>query len=364
MKNYIIWGIVGIIIFFVIYIIFDLNYKLISYKLRIIWEEKYKEKKKKKEEKANKRILKKFSKVYIGNPYLETILKQYNIIVYGRLGAGKTLFANLLCHYLNEKYIKEDKKNRRYIHYMMPDYEMDLNKLKQQKLNRVYSSISLTDNKNNNSQELWPYLTQKKRFIEKGIIFTDEFGTSLGKDLWFSQDKNSIEVERIVDMSRYARQNCDIKWIGTEQSRDNIFKPIRDRGFTEVEALKTFVELSLWGKFKKFLINIWKFLMPGYLTINVKKLFEKTLFRTEKIKIIFKLFLPTYFLLPREYYISKTNFSNKLKKKHTKYSILINFYGHEMMFKFNNKKIFKYNTRQNKSNYLKQFDKEGNRIYA
>lgn len=362
MKNIIIWSIIGLIILIVILTIFDLSYKLILHKLYIAYEEKYKERKKKREEKEKIKQSKKYSKVYLGNPYLEAILKQYNIIVYGRLGAGKTLFANLLCHYLNEKYKKEDKKNKRYIHYMLPDYELDLNKLKTKSFNRVYSNIPLIDKKNKSSQELWPYLTQKKRFIEKGIIFTDEFGTSLGKDLWFSQDKNSIEVERIVDMSRYARQNCDVKWIGTEQSKDNIFKPIRDRGFTEVEALKTLVGISKFGKIKKFFVTIWRFIMPSYLCLNIKKIFDKTLFKKDKIKLIFKLLLPAYFILPREYYISKTSFNAFLKKKHTKYSVVVNYYGIEMMFKFSNKHIFAYNTRQNKSNYLKQFDKEGNRI--
>ena len=343
--------------------LFDTFTGFFSKKLCIIWESKYKEKKKLKEEKLKKRKSEKFSKVYIGNPYLESIIKQYNIIVFGKLGAGKTLFANLLCNYLNQKYKKEDKKNRRYIHYMLPDYEADLKKLSNNNLNRVYANIPLIDNEHKQSQELWPYLTQKKRFIEKGIVFTDELGTSLGKDLYFSQDKNLIETERIVDMSRYARQDCDIKWIGTEQSRDNIFKPIRDRGFTEVETLKTYVALSKWGKIQKSLGTIWKFFLPGYISLNCKKIFEKTLFKEDKIKLAFKLLLPPYFSLPRDYYISKTNLSSKIKKRHTQYATLINYYGVELMFRFSNKQIFTYDTRQNKSKYLKQFDKEGNRIY-
>lgn len=338
--------------------------KILNHIICKLWDDHHEERKNLKKERAKIKESKKHSKVKLGNPYLEAILKQYNIIVFGRLGSGKTLFANLLGHYLVKKRTKEDKRNKRYNHYMNPDYESDLNKIKANKKLRVYSNIPLKDNKGNTSQELWPYLIQEKRAIEKGVFITDEWGTNLGKDLWFSQDKNSVEVERIVDMSRYLRQNLEITWIGTEQSRDNIFKPIRDRGFTEVEALKTFVGISKFGKLKRGIINLIRFLLPGYLTVNCKKIFEKTLFKQDKIKVAFKLLLPTYFLLPREYYIAKTTCSSKVKKKHTKYATLINFYGKEMLFKFSNKEIFAYNTRQNREKYLKQFDKEGNRIHA
>ena len=363
MEKYIIMGVIGIIVLIIIVSLFNMYFQLLSHKVIVKWDEIHAEKKKEKEEKANKKLAEKYCKIYVGNPYLEAILKQYNIIVFGPLGAGKTLFANLLCNYLNKKYQKEDKKNRRYNHYMLPEYEQDLKNLKNNKLLRVYSNTPLIDEDGKRSQEVWPFLTQEKRFIERGIVFTDEFGTNLGKDLWFSDDKNSIQVERIVDMSRFARQNCDVKWIGTEQNKDNIFKPIRDRGFTEVEALKTFAGLSKWGKFKRVIVSGWRFFMPGLLCLNIRKLYQKTLFKQDKIALFFKLLLPSYFLIPREYYISKTNFSSKLKKKHMKYVVLINFYGHEMLFKFGNKDIFAYNTRQNKAKYLKQFDKEGNRIY-
>lgn len=359
------WIIVGSCVLLAVFIIAALAcsyYDLALHKAKMKWNDKHEEQKKKDEEKKKKKQAEKYCKVNLKNPYLEELTKQYNIIVYGHLGAGKTLIANLLCHYLSKKYSKEDKRNRRYNHYMLPEYEADLQKLKKNKLLRVYSNIPLKDCENNSSQNLWPYLTQQKRFVERGIMFTDEFGTNLGKDLYFSQDKNSIEVERIVEMSRYARQNCDIKWIGTEQSCDNIFKPIRDRGFCEIEALKTFVGVSKWGKFKRGLVNFVRLILPGFLTLNLKKVFEKKLFKRDIFLTTLKLLLPSYFLLPREFYIKKTITAAKIKKKHTRYATLINFYGKQMFFKFSNKDIFAYNTRQNRANYLKQFDKEGNRI--
>lgn len=335
--------------------------EMLMHKAKVRATQRLEDKRKKKEEKRKKKEAEKFCKVNLKNPYLAQLTAQYNIIVWGRLGSGKTIFANLLCHYLNMKYTKEDKRNRRYNKYMREDYVSDLKKLDNEGLLRVYSNIGIKEGEKVNS-ELWPYLTQQRRFIEKGIIFTDELGTSLGKDLYFSDAKNSVEVERIVEMSRYARQNCDVKWIGTEQSCDNIFKPIRDRGFTEIEALKTYVSISKWGKFKRFVLASSRLILPAFLTLNVRKVFEKQLFKKNKALTFLKLLLPAYFLLPRDYYVSKTKTYAKIKKKHTRFATLINFYDKPMLFKFSNKDIFEYNTRQNRAAYLRQFNKEGIRI--
>ncbi len=358
-----IWILIGVSVAGVIALLCLIMFALeiAMHKAKIKATQRLDEKRKKKEEERKKKEVERYCKVSVKNPYLAQLTAQYNIIVWGRLGSGKTLFANLLCHYLNEIYNKKDKKSRRYNKYMREDYVEDLKKLEKEKRLRVYSSIGLKSGDKVNS-DLWPYLTQQKRFIEHGIIFTDELGTALGKDLYFSQVKNSIEVERIVEMSRYARQNCDVKWIGTEQSCDNIFKPIRDRGFCEIEALKTFVGVSKWGKFKRGLVNFVRLILPGFLTLNLKKVFEKKLFKNDIFLTTLKMLLPSYFLLPREFYIKKTVTAAKIKKKHTRYATLINFYGKQMFFKFSNKDIFAYNTRQNRANYLKQFDKEGNRI--
>lgn len=365
MDKIVILAIIGLVVVGLFGYFLDMFFTEWRARIHDKWLERRTKKKGKAEERKRQKEAKKYSKVYVGNPYLEMIVKSYNIIIYGALGAGKTLFANLLCKYLCDKYAQEDKRNRDYNKHMNPDYLKEITALEQKNLLRVYAAnITLTDDEGKKTQDLWPYLTQKKRFCERGIIFTDEFGSSLGKDLWFSQDKNSEEVERIVEMSRYARQDCDIKWIGTEQSRDNIFKPIRDRGFTEVKALRTYVGLTLWGKIKKRCIYFCRLLLPGYFSVNWLKTFEKTLFVKDKIILALKLLLPVYFTYRREYYITKTETSSKIKSRHTLYTILVDFYGKEMMFKFNNRHIFKYDTRHHKDAYLKQFDKEGNRIYA
>lgn len=364
MKTYIILGIAGLILLVLVSKFFEAQFELHKHKLIVKYDEDRAASKEKQLAKQKEKLKLKFSQVYVGNPYLEMILKQYNIIVFGALGAGKTLFANLLCFYLNLKYAYDDHKNRKYNQYMNPDYTAEMQSLQDKNLLRVYANIPLVDADGFKSQELWPFLTQEKRFCEKGIVFTDEFGTSLGKDLWFSEQKNTVEVERIVDMSRFARQNREIKWIGTEQSRDNIFKPIRDRGFTEVQAIRTMTSLTKYAKFKRKLITVFRNILPGYLTINWIKTFQKTLFIEDKIKLAFKLLLPANWLIKREYYMARTVTNNKIKNKYTIFSLVVDFYGNEMLFKFTNKEIFKYNTHQHKDEYMKQFDKEGNRIYA
>lgn len=362
-----------LIILFVVLITIIIAY--IIFKISLWWTKqaeiakkeaglKFDNKQQKKKLKKLKKQREKFSRVYIGNPVIERILQAFNIIVFGGLGAGKTLFANLLVCYLNEKYEKQDRKAKRRNKYTNSEYLKDLEKLEKLKKLRVYSNLKLEDKDGNTSQDLWPALFQEIKIIENGIFLTDEFGEKLGKDLWqIQQSAKDPRIDRATNTARYARQIKNIKWIGTEQSRDNIFKPIRDKGFLELQALRTYVWIAKLGKFKRFCGKWARKILPGYLTVNLKSEFRKSFFIGDKIKTVFKLFASSFITLPQTYYRNIGIFVGNIKEKYTNFQTIIAAGDKEYMFHFTNEKIFKYNTRAAKYRYDEQFDKDGNRLW-
>lgn len=363
MEKIIILAIIVLLIASLTGYIMDLIFAEIQQRIHAKWLERREEKKKRKLEKKKKKEAEKYSKIYIGNPILEMLVKSYLIIIYGTLGAGKTLLANVLAHYLNVKYAIEDNKNKRYYKFMRPDYLEELQQLNEKNHLRVYSNLKLEED-GKKSQELWDYITQKKRAMYRGIYFWDEIGTYAGKDLYYDNDKYSPEVEGIVNSSRFNRQDRDIKWICTEHNKDNLFKPIRNREFAEIHALRTYVNISKWGKFKRKILSIKNAILPAYFTLNSWQEFENCLFWTDKIKTFLKMLLPAYFLLPKSYYIKKTKLNSEIKEKHSWFKVILDYYGHEFMFRFKKNQIFDYSTTAHESVYLKQFDKNGDRIYA
>lgn len=356
-------SLITLFIFFIMYKIWKVFIK-ITEKTQLEARAEFSEKQNKKKLKELQKEREKHSSIYLGNPWLEGILKAFNVIIFGGLGAGKTLFANVLVHYLNMKYEKEDKKSYRRYKYTNPDYLKELKKLKENKSLRIYANMALEDNDGNKAQDLWPALFQEKRVIENGIFLTDEFGEKLGKDLWqIQQSAKDPRIERATNTARYARQIKNIKWIGTEQSHDNIFKPIRDKGFLEVQAQRTYVWISKRGKFKRFW-GIWgKRILPGYFTTDVVSEFRKSFFISDKIKTALKLLVTTWWKLPQTYYRDVAKFVGKIKHKYTNFQIIISVGNYERMFKFTNEQIFKYNTRAAKYRYDEQFDKDGNRLW-
>lgn len=363
MDKIIILAIIGIFIMWIAGTVIDMITTEVGKRWHFFWIKKQEEKAKRILKRKNKKKTEKFSKVYIGNPILEMLVKSYLIIIYGTLGAGKTLLANLLAKYLSDKYAIEDKQNKRYYKYMRPGYMEELKQLEEKEQLRVYSNLKLIEN-GRRSQELWEYVTQQKRAMYRGIYLWDEIGTYAGKDLYYDNDKYSPEVEGIVNSSRFNRQDRDIKWIATEHNKDNLFKPIRNREFAEIHALRTYVSISKLGKFKRKVLSFKNVILPGYFTLNAYQEFENCMFWTDKLKTALKMLLPAYCLMPKSYYIKKTKTNSKIKEKYSWFKIILDYYGHEFMFRFKKEQIFDYSTTAHESVYLKQFDKNGDRIHV
>jgi len=356
--------IIAVAFFLVVLFIFSLISNLVKHIVIVKWDESHAKRKAKKELAEKRKQSEKYCSVKQGNKILDIIVNCYNIIIWGPLGAGKTLVADLIAKYLCDKYNIEDKKNRRYNKYMRPDYMNALHRLKQNHELRVSSNIPLTDNLGNHAGDLWLYITQQKQQVERAVELWDEIGTFAGKDLYYDQDtKNTWEVKKIDEHFRYKRQDCEVVTIGTEQSRDNIFKPIRDKGFLEIQAIKTYTYITKLGNINKKFLSFFNLVLPGWFTTNLKSVFQKCYDKKDIIKLFFRLFLPKFFLLPREFYLRETKISINIKKKFLQFKAIISLAGFEYMFKFGQKDIFNYNTTGHRENYQKQFDEEGNNKY-
>lgn len=331
-------------------------------KFKTKWQTKYQEylEKKKAEQEEQERELEAI--VSPGNKILEYLSEKFTLVFWGSLGSGKTLLANVVAYYILKKQQLQDHKMRRQLFYTNPGYLEDLEKLQVQSKLNIYSEIELEDfDTGFNSFELWEYITQKKRTIENGIYFMDEIGTKFGKEK-FQEGAIKDPEYRIAEKTvRFARQDANIKIIATEQDKDNIWKPIRDKGFTDIQCLGVSSWLTPKGlrvrKFKNFCLKC----LPAWLTINMQEQLAISFGKLNKFKTILKSLLPAYFLLPKPYYVKKIKIAKAIKFKYTRIKVNFILDGGYQYLIFTNNDILKYNTRGHKEIYLNQFDENGNR---
>lgn len=337
------------------------------------WLEREAERKRKAEEAKKKAAMEKYCKVYIGNPIIESIIKSFNIIIYGSLGTGKSLFANLLAFYILKKQAIIDKKMHRQNSFIDKQYLLDLERLEKENKLRVYSTMDLCDCEGRKSNDLIPYLLQEKKVVKHGVEVADELATFLGKARPGQESAFTEEgLERIYDSLRYNRQNGEIYFIGTEHDKENIIKPAREKGFLGIQALRTYVSISRFGQLKNYFNKIGIKYLPGILTYNWLPELRKRLFKKDRWIFFLKLLIPqslfsiTWFGRFRDeymgqlYYINKAKSFKKIENKHKRFKVIINLADKEFMFNFGKEWIFDYNTNQNREQYEKQFDEEGN----
>ena len=337
---------------------------LIKYKIK--FESAYKKKQKEKEDKEKEKELERDAYVRPGNPVLENLYTKHNVIFYGGLGCGKTLVANLLAKYIEDKNADNDYKYRRQLKYTNPGYLADRERLAEERKLNVYSQISLEDPVTGyTNQDLWSVLTQRKRAVENGVYLADEIGEKFGKDTRFEQTGKSRTYDYAMaeESVRFARQDANIKFIGTEQAEDNIWKPIRDKGFLGVKmhGVKTWITTK--GKVLQKLKNILLLVLPGIITLNSREVISCQFGKKNKWKSFAILLLPAYFT-PKQYYIKKIKIAKKIKFRYTIFKAYMEYNKELHYLIFTNNDIFKYNTRGHKEEYLKKFDADGNNRYV
>ena len=319
------------------------------------YKQNYEKRKKKKEAKKLEKQKWKYARVTSENPLLNSIVKSgHFIVIDGVPGAGKTIMANLLTKFVLEKRKDDIHKKRRFYKYTNPKVLKEEETLIEDGKLATYSNLDIKDKEKRTNKELMPYLLMQR----KAVI--DEIGQYMGKDLYYESGKGNPLVMNLENIFRFIRHYLEGYIIATEQDGENIYIGIRRIGYTSISIPeKTKVFLSKAGKKVLKLKNILNFILPGFLTINYKRVFRNILFKLDSLKTILKLLLPTYFMLPKEYYAKRKEIFEKTNKKYLRFVTKFTFNNAEYYIRYTNADIYEYNTRAHKDEYDKAFNKDG-----
>lgn len=330
--------------------------KILLYAIKTLHEKRVK----KKEEKSKW----KYARITPDNIILKQIINNRLICFKGSPGTGKSIMMNILSKFIFDQRNEYNERNKRYNKIMRPDYlEVERKLIEDNKL-PVYSNLEFKDiNLGRTSNELMPYIQMQKRAVKGGVLCIDENSSLFGKELYNQQQKEEDPIiKEMVELFKKIRHYINGWILMTEQGGQNIYIRFREAGFATVEALGTSVCLTSWGKFKRIFFNLCNILLPGWITANKKRVKQYTLFNDDRNKLKLKLLLPTYFLLPKEFYTRKKEINDKIKFKHTQFITRFRYNNQEFFLKYSNKDKFIYETRAYAGEYASKFNKNGERI--
>ncbi len=349
--KYILLGLAG-------YFLVILLTKILTHYLKIYSEWSKKKREERKKEKAKWR----HSKVGLDNQLFNELYNQRTIIFMGNKGAGKSLMMNVYARFLYEKRSQKNEDNARYNKYMKPQYVRQEEILEQDEKLPIYSNLDFKDYDScATSQDLTPYLHMDRQAVEKSILCIDEVSSTYGKDLYNDPNVSEEVKKRIKEFTKKNRHYTNGWLLGTEQDGDDIFKGIRENGYVLVQCLQTTVKISKKGKILRRILNTWNLFLPGFLTVNLAKVYREKLFFRDKILLTLKLLLPSYFMLPCSFYTRRQQINDWIKHKYQVYQTRFGYNGQEYYIKFTNNEKFDYNTRAYKDEYDNQFDEKGYR---
>lgn len=343
-----------------------LAYYLLHWTTKIIsfyWTAGYDARKKKREERKKEKLKWKYAKVTLDNPLLKQIATNRFIICMGSLGKGKSITMNLITHYLVALREHENTKNKRYNKIMKKEYYEQEQQLKESKLLPVYSNLDFKDKESGFvKQELMPYITLNKKAVQKCVFAIDEVSSLFGKDIYYDTElRNSAVVGDMEELFKKGRHYLDCHFIGTEQDGADIYIGFRKNGYALITCLGTIVRISKKGKVIRKIKNVFNQIMPAICTVNITRVLRQQLFKADKIKTIFKMLLPSYFLLAKEYYTRKQEINNKIKEKYQTYQTRLQYDTGEYYIRYTNEDIYAYNTRAFKHEYDNIFTNSGER---
>ena len=329
--------------------------------LTFYWRAGYEHRRDKREQRKLEKRKWDYAQVGSNNWLLDKITQSRFIIFKGGWGKGKSILMNLVAHYLYAKEHANIYAQMRYNSIMRPDYTREYLTLERDDKLPIYSNLDFVEN-NHKSQELEPYLKLERRAIQKAIFCIDEFSSLFPKEMYYENLANNNP--KIVEMEEFFKKNRHFTngWIlGTEQDGEDIYKGFRKNGYALVTALGTTTTLPRKAKLIRSWRNLINTVAPAFCTTNARQLFAEELFVKNKITLFFKLLLPSYIFLPKNYYQKKQEIHNKVKAQYQQFITLLEYDGKQYYLRYNNKDIFAYNTRAYKHEYDDKFDKDGKR---
>lgn len=338
---------------------------LFSRSFSFYWKAGYDKRQKKREERKKEKLKWKYCEVRLDNPILNQMMNDRTLIFMGPKGKGKSIMMNLVARFLWQKRLHNNKRNRRYLKFMKPNYVEVEKQLEKNKQLPIYSNLDFVDYETGfHKQELEPYFEMRKKAVEGAIYCIDEVSSKYGKDLYWDEEECDSDTKKDIKENSKKGRHFTNSWIlGTEQDGDNIFKGIRENGYALVNCLQTVVRLKKTGKILRRFRNFLNFILPALFTVNLREVFTEQLFASGEIKTLSKLIFPSYFAFPVQYYTRKQKINNAIERKYQLFEVRFTYGSGEYWIRFKHSDIFDYDTRAYKKDYDAMFDEHGNRIY-
>lgn len=346
--------------FIILFVLFSFSLYLTRY--RVNYEIKQKQKAEKDKAKELQKQSKKYSEITLDNPLLNEWKKCYFIVFSGQQGAGKTITANLLAHFIYYSEQKKIKKYHRQYKYLYPEVIKINQELEDRHYLPIFSNIDFKDRKTGNiSQTEWrEVLAQRAKAIRDGIIVIDELRKEFPKELSYEVAKKDAnkDLQSTKDSGKFLRQKLGMHLIGTEQTQSNYWKGLRDAGETIVDVKETNIKISGLGKFMRFCGKVLLLIMPSLFTINIIEQFQKYVFFVDKINIFLRLLLPAYIGFPYEYYYKKRQLCMWIDEHYSNYYTLLEYKERYYWLHYTNDDLFHYNTTYFRKEYEEKMEKE------
>ena len=305
----------------------------------------------------------KYKKAKLDNPVLNSITKSRFIVCKGEWGHGKTLMMSFILHFLYQKQQEKAHKQRRFMRIMLPEKLKEREQLENNKLLPVYTNLDVFVDRETgfHADNIYPYLFQAKKAVEGGLFGLDEIASDLGKSLYYKSKPDDPVIEELNELFKKFRHYINGWFVGTEQDGVDLYVGIRKNGYALVDCKETNKRLPWYAKFLRKTLNICNAILPGMITADVRKLFLREFWTIDKVKLFFKLLLPTYFTLPVEYYTRRTQIYNFVNNNFLLFRVRFEFAGKEYWLEFRTKDFFEYNTRAYQGEYDKKFDSNNER---
>lgn len=325
-----------------------------------------------KKEEQNKKAVEKEQlkyRTYSANNWLyNDILKSRTIVFEGLPGAGKTSGALNFIKFLIDRILYNEFKNRRYYEVMMPSFIKRRDKMLADNKLPFYTNMEGVRDLNTGAT---PYenaediVFQRKKANTPCVVFLDEASDILGKDSYIEvQHEKDVEKRADNDGAKQTAKKLrhyDMWLIMTDQGGSDVVYTVRNVGYTRIRYIETRHEISSKGQaIQKWRLwkNKW---LCGWLVSKPKIRFAECLFKDQKVKTFFKLFLRGSRIYEKQFFINRDKIYKNINLDYTIWKQLFLYKDKYYWVYYNNYQTLLYNCKEYRREYDEKFDENGER---
>ncbi len=331
-----------------------------------LWKQEIKkeQKRQKEEEKERNKY-----RTYSANNWLyNDILKSRTIVFEGLPGAGKTSGALNFIKFLIDRILYNEFNNRRYYEVMMPKFIKRRDKMLADNKLPFYTNMEGVRDLNTGAT---PYenaediVFQRKKANTPCVVFLDEASDILGKDSYIEvQHEKDVEKRADNDGAKQTAKKLrhyDMWLIMTDQGGSDVVYTVRNVGYTRIKYIETRHELSKKGQnIQRFRLWKNKYLI-GWLVSKPKIRFAECLFKDQKVKTFFKLFLRGSKVYEKQFFINRDKIYKNINLDYTVWKQLFLYKDKYYWVYYNNYQTLLYNCKEYRREYDEKFDENGER---